>query len=229
MYIGYVGNHGYLSCVREIFQNAIDEMMKADSPCYEVKLEFYEANQLAIVYDTGRGIPHGHMVRIYTSEHTSSNYTKKPGEYSSGAHGVGAKVSMALSETFDVVSYILGEGRSISFRKGHQVGNGEKSLKSIKGRQGTVVSLTPDYSVLGEVHLTPRDVYENLVLKLFPLTKVGHVIDYSGYDLNGNLVINEHLKNTDGIITNLIMKTQTPLIQPIHFQDDTGYQKAEIA
>ena len=59
------------------------------------------------------------MKRIYTSQHTSSNYHKKPGEFSSGKHGVGGKVTNALSDSFIVESYILGEARRMEFINGN--------------------------------------------------------------------------------------------------------------
>ena len=84
MYIGSKGNKGWKACIREIFQNAVDEMIRKESPCHYVKISFDERNQSATIEDTGRGIPHGKIVEIYASSHTSSNYSKKKGEYTSG-------------------------------------------------------------------------------------------------------------------------------------------------
>ena len=38
MYIGAIGNRGWLSCIREIFQNSVDEMVREESPCHYVKI-----------------------------------------------------------------------------------------------------------------------------------------------------------------------------------------------
>ena len=37
-YLGYTGNKGHLNMVRELYQNALDEMLKEDSPCHEIGL-----------------------------------------------------------------------------------------------------------------------------------------------------------------------------------------------
>ena len=69
--------------------------MKDSSPCTKVIVSYDERNNLTIVEDD-RGIPFDDMI-VYTEQHTGSNYIKKEGEYSSGAHGVGSKVTNALS------------------------------------------------------------------------------------------------------------------------------------
>ena len=40
MYIGSKGNVGWKACIREIFQNSVDEMIRKESPCHYVKLTF---------------------------------------------------------------------------------------------------------------------------------------------------------------------------------------------
>ena len=228
MYIGAIGNMGWLSCLREIIQNAIDEMEKKASPCHYVKITFDERNQSVLVEDTGRGIPHGSIIHIYTSAHSSSNYTKKPGEYSSGVHGVGSGVALSLSKTFNVKSYILGKAVEVDFTAGIPWKYGEKPIECPEGRQGTTIHMTPDYDVLGPVTLTCHDVFD-MVFKIFPLINIGDRIDFTGIDINGKTVIYEELVNTDGIITDLMLRTQTPLVAPIVFKNDNGTMKAEIA
>lgn len=228
MYIGSKGNVGWKACIREIFQNAVDEVIRKESPCHYVKLTFDERDQSAIIEDTGRGIPLGQIVSIYASQHTSSNYSKKPGEYTSGVHGVGSGVAMALSKSFDIESFVLGEARHVHFDAGIPWNKGEEKIACPKGRQGTRVFMNPDLSVLDEVNLTCEDILD-LVIKVYPLVNIGDEIDFTGIDRAGNVKYQEHFVNKDGIIASLIMRTQTPLVSPIYFKDDTGYMKAEIA
>ena len=225
MYIGATGNVGWKACIREIFQNAIDEMIKRESPCNYVKFIFDARAQLAIVQDNGRGIPLGHIAQIYSSAHMSTNFeeTKKPYEYSSGTHGVGGGVAMALSEEFIVNSYVLGECHTIKFQKGQPWNKGEivdKENKKIE--QGTIVTLYPDTSVIGVPTLTVDEIYQTLVLKIFPLIPIGYTIDFIGYDFDGK-VFEQHLVNTEGLRWSLARKVNKPLITPIEFMDDTGY------
>ena len=98
MYIGPVGNAGYLNMIREIFQNSIDQLVDKNSPCTWIKISMNEKTKIVTVEDNGLGIPFPDMIRIFTERHTSRNFEKKPGEYSSGLNGVGAKVTNALSK-----------------------------------------------------------------------------------------------------------------------------------
>ncbi len=228
MYIGAIGNSGWRSCVREIFQNAIDEMVKTDSPCHYIRVTYDERDQSCTVEDTGRGIPHGQIIHIFSSAHSSSNYEKKPGQYSSGVHGVGSGVALSLSKHFDICSYVLGEAREVKFTDGEPWKDGEKKIPCPEGRQGTTITMTPALEVLGNITLSCQDIFD-LVFKTLMLTNIGDRIDFIGYDTSGKIVIDEELTNKDGIMTDLYLRTQTPLIPPIHFKDDTGFMKAEIA
>lgn len=85
-YIGHKGDKGWKSCIREILQNAFDECIRKSSPCHYVRIVFDERNQSVIIEDQGRGIPHGRMIEIYSTAHSSSNYTKHEGDYTSGVN-----------------------------------------------------------------------------------------------------------------------------------------------
>lgn len=228
MYIGSKGRAGWKACIREIFQNAVDEIIRKESPCHYVRITFDERNQSAVIEDTGRGIPHGKIIEIYASSHTSSNYTKEKGQYTSGVHGVGSGVAMALSKKFEIWSYVLGEGRRVTFNSGIPESNKEIKIKCPEDSQGTVIYMEPDLDVLDEVDLSCEDILD-LVLKVYPLVNIGDRIDFIGYDKTGKIKYQENLVNKDGIIASLIMRTQSPIVTPIHFQNDTGEMKAEVA
>ncbi len=228
MYIGAIGNPGWKSCIREIFQNAVDELIRKESPAKNVSVIFDERDQSALISDDGRGIPHGKIFEIFATQHTSSNYTKEPYQYTSGVHGVGSGVAMALSRQFEISSYVLGKAKYLRFDYGVPATKEEQDIPCPAGRQGTTIYMAPDISVLGEVTLTCEDVLD-LILKVYPLTDIGDKIVFKGIDKNGNIKYQEELVNTDGIIISLILRTKSPLIIPVHFKDDTGYMKAEIA
>ena len=151
MYIGGVENRGWLACIREIFQNSVDEMIRKESPCNYVKLMFDERTQAASIEDNGRGLPLGKIIDIFATEHTSSNYTKELYQYTSGVHGVGSGVAMALSKEFDVRSFVLGEARHVHFESGVVWERGELKIKCPDGRQGCSIQMAPDLSVLNSV------------------------------------------------------------------------------
>lgn len=226
-YIGHKGNKGWKSCIREIFQNSFDECVRVQSPCHYVRLVFDERNQSALIEDQGRGIPFGKMIEVYSTQHSSSNYTKQPGNYTSGVHGVGSGVAMALSKNFIVDSYVLGEGREIRFAQGILWKFGEKKIKCPDGRQGTTVFMEPDIEVLGNVNLTCGEVFE-LVKRIYSLSNIGDRFDFIGHDKTGRVVISEKLINKDGLLTNFNGIIDKPIVTPISFKDDNGLCKAEV-
>ena len=83
-YIGPIGNLGFINMIREILQNSFDEIMKGKSLENIVIVSYDPVKKEVRIEDRGRGIPHQNIVRVFTEERTSSNYTKKEGEFSSG-------------------------------------------------------------------------------------------------------------------------------------------------
>lgn len=228
-YLGYTGNRGFMNMFREIFQNSVDERQKDSSPCTTIIVSYDERTLTTIVEDNGRGIPFDNIVRIFSEPHTSSNYEKKEGEFSSGRHGVGSKVTNAASSEFFVESYnsILQEARRLEFYLGSPWDKGEVKIPYVKGKQGTKIEFRPSIEVMGEITVTCEDIL-GLILLLLPLLKIDTVIHFNGIKKDGT-IIQEDLINEDGIITGLIQKTVSPLIKPIVISKVTGVMKAEIA
>ena len=217
-YLGYKGNKGFINMIREIFQNSVDELMKDTSPCNEIWLFYDERDKSVVCTDNGRGIPFKDMLRVFTDPHTSSNYSasKRPGEFSSGRHGVGSKVVNAVSEFFIVESYILGEARRINFVDGKINGDIEV-IPNKENFQGTKVIFKPSFEVMGEITTTCAEV-EHLITSIVPLLKIGAKVNFSCIDRLGQkhkkTIVNEH-----GIIMGLMHKTSNPLIKPIVIVD----------
>ena len=228
MYIGHLGDEGYINMAREIFQNAYDELIKLSSPCDTIIVSFDERTFTFIVEDNGRGIPFGHMIRIFNNQHTSSNYTRKKGEYPSGLHGVGAKVTNALSEFFKVESYnsITGEGRIVEFKCGYPWDKGEKSIPNPDNKQGTIVTFIPDLKILGPLNVNKNSI-RNLIEMLLPLSDKGSKCIFNTIDIHGKQT-SEVIVNEDGIFKFMVELTQHPLVMPIHLFKDTGFMKMDI-
>lgn len=235
MYIGSIGNKGYINCCRELLQNATDELQKPDSPCDKVWVEYYEEDNQFIVTDNGRGIPFSDMYRIYAEEHTSSNYEKNSGNYSSGRHGVGAKVTNALSENFIVLSRICKEfsptgkaiGQSMEFREGIVIDKNGTPYDNKENFQGTKVSFTPLTRIMGKITVTSQDIL-NLIDIILPLLKIGATIYFKSVQKDGS-EINIVRVNELGIDTYLSNEKFKELITPIHLSADTGIMKADIS
>ena len=224
-HLGAKSNKGYMNMAREIIQNSLDELDKHFSPCTEVWVHYDERVRGLQVRDNGRGLPFDNIIRIITNPNTSSNYQKKKGEYSSGLHGVGAKVTNAMSSKFIVESYILGKARRVEFKEGIPWKKGEVEIPNKDNLQGTMIYFEPS-EALGDVTVTWEDIYK-LVSHLILLSKIGAVIHFSAIKEDGSSV-QEEIVNRDGILAYIINDTEKPLIAPIHMYKDTGEHRMEV-
>lgn len=222
-YLSYTGSKGWLNAGRELIQNMLDEMNDPDSICTEGIVEFDESTQRFTVSDNGRGIPFQDIERVYSSPHTSKNYDKGNSNYSSGSHGIGAKVTNAVSKEFVVISNILGNYRMIKFENGIPV---KEKTGTVKNKQGTTVSAIP-HACMENPTLQITDVL-GLLEAVIPLYRIGTKVTFIGETLNHEK-ITKVLINEDGLLTYLIRQTQNPLITPITLSGDTGEVKVELS
>lgn len=227
VFIGKVKeNAAFITMVREIFQNSIDEILKGNAFNPNVFVTYDERTHQVIVSDSGRGIPHGKIGIIFGTSHTSSNYVKEPYKYSAGKNGCGGSTTNALSSKFTVDSYILGKAKHAEFIEGHLWKKGEVDIEC-GDKQGSVISFIPNETVIGEVTSTWKDVYD-LIALIVPTTPIGTHVEFTGIDKSGKQHI-ESIENRDGIITHLINMTQNPFVEPIFISNDDGTRKMEVA
>lgn len=228
MYIGPIGNDGFLNMMREIFQNAIDQLIDPMSPCDYWSFFYDERTMEVVVQDNGLGFPFDDILRILTTQHTSKNFEKKPGQYSSGMNGVGAKIVNALSRNFSVESYRYdGKAVRLDFVKGYPTTEKAKSIANKDCKQGSKITFVPDVEILGDLSLEWRTVY-TLIKHIMSLTPIGSRMQFRSIDLAG-VEYKEDIINKDGIITDLIIKVKHPIIKPIIISNDDGYRKIDLA
>lgn len=227
MYIGPIGSAGFLNMIREVLQNSIDQLVSKESPCNIVYIKYdMRYGGVVVISDNGLGIPFDDMIRVFTKAHTSKNFIKKKGDYSAGLNGIGAKVTNALSELFEVVSYSYkGKAKRIKFSKGKVVS--EEILDNEEKLQGTSIKFIPDRLIMGDTTLDPVILY-NLVRDILSLTGIGNRIDFTSIDLNGK-VYHELMVNNDGICTNLFSNVKNKLVDPIIISSDTGEMRIDCA
>lgn len=224
-YISYTGTKGWINACREVIQNILDEMNDINSFCDMGWISFDERTQQIICRDNGRGIPLKDIERVYASQHTSKNYEKAKGNYTSGSHGVGAKVTNAVSSEFIVESHVFGETRKVIFHNGDLYK--DTGIKKDKEKlQGTIVTAIP-HPCMENPQVKCEDLL-NLLESIVPLYKIGTRIYFEGTHMDGT-VIKREIVNQDGLLTYLIRQTTDPLITPIVMSGDTGDVKAEIA
>lgn len=227
MYCGGEGNRGFLSLIREVFQNGIDQIIDTNSPANVINISYNEITHEVICIDNGMGFPFDDMIRMITEPHTSKNYEKKKGEYSSGLHGVGLKVTNALASVLHVESYRYdGEARAADFEEGYLV-KGPYKIPNKNKLQGSIVKFIPSTDVLGEITLEWKIVY-HLIKDILSLTPIGSEVIFTAMDIAGQ-EHKEKMINTDGIITRLISDVKFPLNKPIIISEDNGEMKLDLA
>lgn len=226
-HIGATGTMGHMTLIKEIVNNAFDEVLRTNSPCNYVKIIFDERDLSLVVQDNGRGIPFEKMYDVFCEHYTSSNYNKTSGDTkTAGVNGAGGKLVFALSNYFRAESYILGEAKYIEAHEGVIKSKKPESINNSNGYQGTIVKFTPS-ETLGQVSTTCDKVYI-LVYSLFPLLPIGTVVDFTGIDITGKVKYNESRTNIDGIMSALVDTVETPLIAPIHFTFNDGVCSTEV-
>lgn len=229
MHIGGTGNVGFVNMIREIFSNSIDELVKPTSNCNWVRLTFDERDFKVVVEDNGRGIPFNLMIDIFQKEYTSSNYSKQDFEYSSGVHGIGSKITCALSELFTVKSHIFGECKYVEFHDGFlwDKGNTIDIPKNNHDReQGTTITFIP-YQKLKDMLTVTCDEVRELALTILLLTPINSTIEYIGIDKNGTVKYQDKFINYNGLSDELRKINPNPLIDDIIFHMDNGKMKIE--
>lgn len=228
MYIGHVGTKGFKNMQREIFQNAIDQILDETSPGSFFTFFYDERTLETRVTDNGKGLPFDDIIRILTTNHTSKNFEKKLGEFSSGLHGSGAKIVNALSTVFVVESYRYdGKAVKIEFNKGYPTTKNLVNIPNKEKYQGTSIYFIPDPEIMGDINLEWKSIY-SLIKQIISLTPLGSYCDFTAIDINGKK-FTEKIINKDGIITDLIMKTNRPINRPIVFSANDGYRKLDVA
>ena len=228
MYISAKGNLGFVTIFREIYQNAIDQVIDPVSPGDYVKIQFDEVSKETTIVDNGKGIPFDDIVRIYTKNHTSQNYKKVKGRYVSGINGIGGKATNAFSEVFIVESYRYdGEARRMVFRNGYPETDKPIKIPNKDKYQGTKITFIPSKELLGEITVDVDYIY-NLVRDIAAMSPIGTVVDFIGICRNGKEKV-EHIVNTDGINYFIVRMAPGAIVRPIMVTGDDGEQRAAIS
>lgn len=227
MYVGSIGNRGFLNMIREVYQNSIDQAKSNKSPCDHIWVYYNEKTLEVTVEDNGLGLPFEKMVQILTFHHTSSNYNKEKFEYSSGRHGSGLKAVNGLSCKLSAISYRYdGTAMKLDTVNGYPTKDPYK-VPNKECKQGTKITFFPETKVMGELSLDWKTVY-HMIKRIVSLTPIGTAVTLVVDDIKGIKHV-EEIVNKDGIITELIDRVKKPVIKPISFMQDTGEMRVEVA
>lgn len=228
VYIGALGNAGYLNMYREIIQNSLDEIIKGNTLDKNIIISFDERTHTCIVEDNGQGIEINMLVPVFSILHSSSNYDKKEGsgEYSSGKNGMGATITNYLSKFFVVESYRPnGEAAKVEFEEGRLNSKGLQKIKPRKAKHGLITTFAPS-DMMGQITVTVDEIY-NLTWLITHLCTIGTTIAFNTIDKMGR-VSKIIIKNNNGIFELIDNICEKKVVNPIYFTEDNGTMKVEV-
>lgn len=226
VYIGALGNHGFVNMCREIIQNCLDEIIKGNTLDKNIIVSYDARSHVVITEDNGQAIPIDLLAKVFYKLHSSSNYDKEEGsgKYSSGKNGMGATITNFLSKFFIVESYRMdGTAGRVEFEEGVLVK--EKKIKCPKGKHGLITTFAPS-DMMGNITVEPEEIAQ-LIWKIVHLCKVGTKVVFNSIDSNGrkNRVV---IENKNGIYEMLNNVVDKRVIEPIYFTQDNGTMKVEV-
>ncbi len=172
MYIGGVDAKGLHHLVREIVDNAVDEVINGYASRIEVRLS-EDAHEIEI-YDNGRGIPvdlhprykKSALELILTTLHAGGKFDQGNYLHSGGLHGVGSSVVCALSAELTATVRRDGAEWEQRYRKGKAVTPVKQVRQNVRGT-GTTIRFRPDPEIFGKLGFDAEDIRELLEAKTY--------------------------------------------------------------
>lgn len=145
---------GAVHLVREIVDNADDEMMVPDNKTNDaIIIKFDETKREVSVSDKGRGIPHESLKDLCEILHSSAKFNKgdkSSYKFASGQHGVGTKLANNLSDYFIIETIRDGKSTKLKYEDGVLVD--EILSKAPKSEHGTNVTFSPSSKYLKDLN-----------------------------------------------------------------------------
>ena len=227
VYIGALGNHGYLNMYREILQNSLDEIIKGNTLDKNIIVSFDSRTKECIIEDHGQGIALDMLVPVFSILHSSSNYDKVEGsgDYSSGKNGMGATITNFLSKFFIVESYRMdGTAGRVEFYEGRLSSKGFQSIKN-PGTHGLITHFQPS-EMMGTITVDDVEI-EKLTWLICHLCSVGTKIMYNAIN-NFGQKRTVMLENKNGILDLFNSICSKPVFTPYYYEKDNGTMRIQV-
>jgi len=235
MYIGSTGIEGLHHLVYEVVDNSIDEAMAGYCSDIQVFLDLdADGREVCTVEDNGRGIPvdlhptekKSSLEIALTQLHAGGKFDKNSYKVSGGLHGVGVSCVNALSIWMEVTVYRDGG----VYRQQYSCGIPQTEVVRIgnSDRSGTVVSFTPDYSIMEQNAFS----YEVLVSRFRELSFLNKGISITVTDRRGDEIRSQSFQSEGGIsqFVSYLNEFKRVLVDPpISIEGEKDSIKVEIA
>lgn len=214
MYIGSTGISGLHQLVYEVVDNSIDEAMAGY--CTEIKVYLTKddlGREVCTVEDNGRGIPvdmhptekKSTLEVVLSQLHAGGKFDKNAYKVSGGLHGVGVSCVVALSDWFEARVYRLVGGYPQEdpqhpggiFVQHYSKGMRLEDVKRVSDsdRSGTVISFTPDFSIMERNSFS----FETLSNRFRELAFLNKGVFIGIYDRRGETEVKNEFLSQGGI------------------------------
>ena len=227
VYIGALGNHGFLNMYREILQNSLDEIIKGNTLNKNIVITFDSITKTCIIEDHGQGIALDMLAPVFSILHSSSNYDKVEGsgDYSSGKNGMGATITNFLSELFIVESYRMdGTAGRVEFHEGRLSSEGFQKINN-PGIHGLITIFKPS-KMMGPITVDDIEI-EKLTWLICHLCTIGTKITYNAINNMGQKR-STIIENKNGIADLMASICNKPVFTPYYFEKDNGSMKVQV-
>ena len=228
VYIGALGNSGFLNMYREILQNSLDEIIKGNTLDKNIIVSFDERTHMCIIEDNGQGIDLNMLDVVFIKLHSSSNYNKVEGSgrYSAGKNGMGGTITNFLSEFFIAESYRMdGTAARVTFKEGRISKKGVEKIKCPAGKHGLIVTFGPS-KMMGEITTTIAEI-QQLTWIVCNLCVIGTRITLNSINTMNqkNTVVIENKRGITELLDNICTKA---VMAPAYFEEDNGSMKVQV-
>jgi DNA gyrase/topoisomerase IV subunit B len=190
---------GIYLMLKEILDNSVDEARMDPGNNHVIKVLFTSKGKSfqAIIRDYGRGVPLDKIEPIFTKPGTSGKWGGAY-EASGGTHGVGVKVTVAMSKIFCAVSNRRGEGSAILTVQDCNITN-HKVIRRNKDRikSGTVVFFEPDpeHMIAAETFFDQNEALDDIKILMEFISVFVPNVTFEVYE--GQLPITHNLLQDD--------------------------------
>ncbi|MBI1888655.1 MAG: DNA topoisomerase IV subunit B, partial [Candidatus Spechtbacteria bacterium] len=166
MYIGSTGPEGLHHLIKEVSDNALDEVVAGHAN--EVIVALLPANRVNVT-DNGRGIPveihpqtkKSTLETVMTILHAGGKFGGEGYKISRGLHGVGVSVVNALSIYLKAEVCRGGVLYAQEYSKGKPKGPVKKTGKCSKGLTGTSVTFEPDPEIFEDIKFSWKGLIDH--------------------------------------------------------------------
>lgn len=223
MYISYKGSKGALHLVKEIVNNAIDEVSSAKSPGNKIEISFDEESNQITVIDNGRGIPFEDVELACTKIQSGSKFDMDSTSQekvnvtsiTAGENGVGLTAVNSLSKPTIISIYREGKKGTFWWEYGKLIKKEIVPQTKKDMPHGTTVSFIPGDKYLGKCKIDLKELTQWITYTSYlvdPDIKMGFNI----IKKDSNVVKSMEFKHKNGMVDLLETFVDDPIIEPIY-------------